>query len=87
MHDHTEEHSLGSDIHPSMNWQGSIHEDRVVGLSIGEPNSQTLCSTSPHCPKACKLQSMSLDTPVVLAHGLGSNSCEYYIAVPPLVTN
>ena len=62
---HIEEHSLESDIHLSMNLLGNRHGDRIAGLNTGEPSSQTLHSTFPHCPKACKLQSMSWDTPVI----------------------
>lgn len=65
MLDRKEEHSLGLDIHPSMNLQVSRREDRIAGLSTGEPSSRTSHSTSPHCPMACKLQSMSWDTPVI----------------------
>lgn len=71
MPDHTEEHSSGSDIHPSMNLQASIHEDRTAGLSTAEPNSQTSHSTFPHCPKERKLQSMSWDTPVKCQNAVG----------------
>lgn len=63
MHGHREEHSLGWDIHLSMNLQESRPQDRIVGPSIGGPSSLIARSTCPHYPTACKLQSMTVDTP------------------------
>lgn len=60
---HREERSLGLDIHLSMSLQENRHEDRIADPSIGEPSSLILRSTYPHCPKACKGQSMTWDTP------------------------
>jgi len=47
-----------------MNLQGNTPSDKIAGPNTDEPNSQTSHSTSPHCPKACKVQSMTWDKPV-----------------------
>lgn len=61
---HRERHLWGWDTRLSTNLQENKRGDRIVDLSIGDPSSRTLRSTSPHCPMACKGRSMTWDTPV-----------------------
>jgi len=61
---HTSEHYLELDTHLSMNLQGNKPSDKIADPNTDEPNSQISHSTFPHCPKACKVQSMTWDKPV-----------------------
>lgn len=61
---HTAQHYLELGTHLSMTLQENTLSDKIAGPGTDEPNSQTSHSTSPHCPMACTVQSMTWDTPV-----------------------
>lgn len=64
-----------------MNLQRNRLVNRIVGLSTGEPSSQTLYSTFPHCPKARKLLSMTWDTPALKPNTASLTNCNPLVII------